>query len=115
MATFWVSGLTAGKAFVRQWRVHAKHRKHEHLIAAEGPCLNFSEFLSDEAVDVDAHFTFRLLGSKVKFYSDMRKDSVLGAQFDPHPMYIEYDMLLFVSVVNNSHELQQRPHISHTI
>ena len=44
VATFWVSGLTAGKHFARQMRVHSKHKKHEHLIAAMVPCLNFSEF-----------------------------------------------------------------------
>ena len=70
--------MSVGKSFVRLWKVYMKHRKHEQLVACEGACLSFSEFLRNEHVNIDTHYTFDLVVMKISFYRDVKQEKGLA-------------------------------------
>ena len=69
-------GLSAGKSFVRLWRVYQRHKKHEQFMACSESCEKFCAFLGDQEVQV--HSTLELVRYKLDFHSSVVESQCLA-------------------------------------
>ena len=63
----WIDGLTAGKTFMKLYRVFYKFRKDEQFMALKDSCKCFLQFIKD--AKIEAHFSLSLIGYKLQFYN----------------------------------------------
>ena len=88
----WLVGLSAGKGFVRLWRIYSKHRKHLQYMACEFTCRSFVDFLHEKGIDV--HIGLELNNIKLAFYRGMEGESSNISKVIAHFMESGLDMLI---------------------
>lgn len=72
LCTTFIDGLTAGKGFVKLYRVWARHRKLDQLLAMHPQCNRFLAFL--ESLDITPHCGLTLLGHKIDYLTNTKSE-----------------------------------------